>query len=165
MVAVAAVPVVAAAPVSQPAEVGVQALRVDPPADSVDPDEEISREMVDLLNERRRAYGLPAVSWDSRVHEAAQTHAVYQASIGYLTHYGADGSDTGDRLDEAGFTWGSWGENAAGGQLTPAEVTGAWMTSPTHFDIMLGDFTVAAGGVAEASDGVLFWTLVMTTPG
>jgi len=157
---------VTAAPLDEPARVASTAWRVDPPPLGVDdPDERAGRLLLELVNDVRRSEGLAELDWDPQVGAAAQAHSEYMASIPLLTHSGPGGSSAGDRLRAAGFEWWTWGETVGAGQQDPRDLVGAWLASPAHRQHLLGDFTVAGGGVEATSSGIPYWTLVFAVRG
>ncbi len=164
LVTVTAVSVAAAAPLNGPARVSATAWRVDPPTYiDAPPEERAARELVELVNEVRRDGALPDVTWEPRLYDAAQGHAEYMASVGRLTHLGAGGSDTGDRLVEAGFRWLNWGENVGSGFKQPGPLLDAWIDSGDHYQHLIADFRYAGAGVAATPDGTPYWVLVLAS--
>jgi uncharacterized protein YkwD len=150
-----------AAPLDDAALAGSTAWRVDPPRlGVVDPDERAGRQLLGLVNDVRRSEGLPELAWDARVGAAAQAHSDYMASIPLLTHSGPGGSSAGDRLAAEGFDWWTWGETVGAGQQDPHDLVEGWLASPAHREHLLGEFTVAGGGVAATPSGIPYWTLV-----
>lgn len=69
---------------------------------------------------------------NSTLNTAAQRHSEDMASTGTMSHTGSDGSDPGERITRAGYTWSTYGENVAYGYSTPEQVMQGWMTSPGH---------------------------------
>jgi uncharacterized protein YkwD len=94
------------------------------------PDE---RAVIDLINAERTAAGLPEVTQDDTLGDAAQKYAAYMAEADFFSHRGPDGSSLVTRAEAAGYTaWSFLAENLAAGQPTPQRVVSAWMKSPTH---------------------------------
>jgi hypothetical protein len=50
----------------------------------------------------------------------------------YFSHASLDGRTAGDRIEDAGYTWNTYGENIAAGQPTPEDVIDGWMSSSGH---------------------------------
>jgi len=94
---------------------------------------------------------------------AAQAHSDDMAGRATMSHTGADGSNTGDRLVAQGFTWSAWGENVAAGQDSAEAVFAAWMNSAGHRPQMIGNYSYVGVGVAPAANGTLYWTLVVAS--
>lgn len=57
-----------------------------------------------LINDQRTTAGLPALTVNPQLAEAAQEHAVDMLCNNYLSHIGLDGSKPEDRVRDAGFT-------------------------------------------------------------
>ncbi len=97
---------------------------------------------------------------DARLNHAAQSHSEDMLDMRLLTHTGSDGSNPGQRITRAGYTWATWGETAAQGHQSPEQVVAAWLRSPGHCRIIMGsayqDF-----GAGEAGH---YWTQVFARP-
>lgn len=120
------------------------------------------RQLADLLNAERVRRGLPALAWHGQVAAAAASHSSDMAANQFMSHTGSDGSNTGTRLERAGFTWGAWAENVGAGYPDAAAMFRGWMDSPPHRSNMLGSYRYV--GVAEAAGGgALYWTLVVAS--
>lgn len=103
-----------------------------------------------------------SVSWNSKLEVAAQRHSddmqVHMTSSS-ISHTGTDGSSTGDRVSDAGYSWSHVGENIyyGEGSLNSAhQAVTAWMNSDGHCaNIMSKNFTE----IGAAQNGE-YWTLV-----
>ena len=117
------------------------------------------RQVIALTNEERAAHGCGALTQHAALTEAARGHSNDMATRNEMTHQGANGSDTGDRLKQVGYPASSWAENVAYGQPTPEEVVDAWMASPGHRANIL-DCGLAEIGVGHVvnKQGVPYWT-------
>jgi uncharacterized protein YkwD len=93
--------------------------------------------IVELANAQRVAVGLKPLTPHPVLMAEAQRFSVIQANLGTLSHRGNDGTNAGQRLTQAGYRWGFFGENLAAGQRTPEAVVSAWMRSPTHRAVLL----------------------------
>jgi len=60
-------------------------------------------QMRDMVNQQRAAKGLPKLSTDERLTQAAQAHACDMARKGYFSHRGANGSTTMSRVKKLGY--------------------------------------------------------------
>lgn len=111
-----------------------------------------ARVAFDLLNARRAEAGLPALTWNSGLEQAAAVRAVEAAQL--FSHTRPDGSEW--------WTVNSnlmYGENLAKGYTTGESATQAWMDSPTHkANILDGGFTSVAIVVHVHSNGQWFWS-------
>jgi uncharacterized protein YkwD len=74
----------------------------------------------------------PPLTWDTRLEEAARVQSSYQLQINTMTHTGAGGSDGGQRITAAGFSWNAWGENVGWNYPTAAAMLQGWVDSPGH---------------------------------
>lgn len=120
-------------------------------------------QVVALLNAVRRDQGLSPLDHHARVSAAAAAHSADQAAHDTMRHRGSDGSHAGDRLERAGFTWGSWGENVGSGYGTADAMFQGWMNSSGHRQNMLGDFDYVGVAVVDAADGTRYWTMVLAS--
>jgi uncharacterized protein YkwD len=107
-----------------------------------------SKDLLDLINEKRVAAGCPTIAGDEHLRVAAERHAVdiqdHPDHFGAPgtpplrdLHAGTDGSNPGTRIDDAGYRPKSrWGEivyTASGGPYNTAQATiDWWMKSPPH---------------------------------
>ncbi|RMI30185.1 CAP domain-containing protein [Nocardia stercoris] len=83
---------------------------------------------------------------------------------GFFSHTDPDGTDPGDRIAAAGYTWQAYGENIAQGQADANAVVTAWMNSPGHrANILNCGFTQIGIGIADGSGGP-WWTQDFGTP-
>jgi uncharacterized protein YkwD len=120
----------------------------------------IEDEVLRLTNLQRVSHGCAALRADTKLRTAARDHSADMASRQELTHTGADGSDPGTRMKQAGYnTDGGWAENVAEGYPTPEAVMTGWMSSEGHRDNILNCSLKAIGvGAARASNSQLYWT-------
>ena len=114
-------------------------------------------QVVDLVNVERSKRKLAPLSHEERLIEAARRHSTDMADGNFLDHTGSDGSNAGQRIDDAGYDWHTWGENIAYGYPNPASVVDAWMNSSGHRANILNPNFVHIG-VGHVDDGVDFWT-------
>ncbi|WP_328339149.1 CAP domain-containing protein [Micromonospora sp. NBC_00421] len=122
-----------------------------------------TQQVVDLVNAERAKAGCAAVTVDDKLTLAAQRHSQDQADHESMTHTGSDGSNAGQRLDRAGYTWRTYGENVAWNQQTPAAVMAAWMNSSGHrANILNCAFTEIGVGVASSNGP--YWTQDFAAP-
>lgn len=90
-----------AAAVSRTAHRLAPRFRPDLPAN-----ERVGLEKVDLVDRERNRRGLPVFRVHELVTEAAIVHSGDMAARRSMVHLGADGPETGARLERAGFTAG-----------------------------------------------------------
>ncbi|MEU1757315.1 CAP domain-containing protein [Micromonospora matsumotoense] len=122
-----------------------------------------AQQVVDLVNAERAKAGCAAVTVDDKLTLAAQQHSQDQADHKSMTHTGSDGSNAGQRLDRASYSWRTYGENVAWNQQTPAAVMNAWMNSSGHrANILNCAFTEIGVGVASSNGP--YWTQDFAAP-
>lgn len=118
-----------------------------------------------FINAYRRRAGVAPVAQEWRLNQAAQTQANDMARRRVLTHAGSDGASAGTRISRTGYRWSIWGENVAAGQTTASQVVWAWLNSPSHRAVMLDRrFKHMGLGRAVASNGTVYWSLVLASP-
>lgn len=150
--------------IDAPADVDRVAYRLAPPFRPEQTGaERAASEVVGLVNDERTRRGLPILVPHELVGAAAMAHAADMAARRTMVHLGADGSDTGDRLDRAGFAWRDWGEAIGAGFVTPESLFDAWMASATDRTHVLSEQIYIGVGVAATPDGVPYWVLVVAT--
>ena len=114
-----------------------------------------------LVNQRRRAHGLPALRPTSQLRRAATGHSKSMVRHDYFSHYSRRGSSFIDRIRRAGYLAGagSWslGEviaTGSGWSATPRGVVHAWMHSAGHrTQILSSGFRDMGVGVAHGVPG------------
>ncbi|MEU6315337.1 CAP domain-containing protein [Streptomyces sp. NPDC047014] len=113
-------------------------------------------EVLALVNQERAAAGCPAVTLNAKLTQAAQDHSADMASHSNMSHTGSDGSDPGQRITRAGYTWSTYGENVAYGYGSPKAVMDGWMNSPGHRQNILNcSFKEIGIGLAQPNN---YWT-------
>jgi LysM repeat protein len=117
------------------------------------------------VNSLRTTNGLPAYNINPILMQISQAHSMYQASIGTVTHYSADGSRPYQRALAAGYPvagdlslGGIFSENImAGPNLTPKEAVAAWQGDAPHLNTMLSpNFNDVGAGVAVVGSYVYY---------
>jgi len=91
-----------------------------------------SEQLLTLVNQKRQENGLPPLSFSPELATAARSKANDMFSKNYWAHNSPDGKTPWEFLKEAGYNYVYAGENMARGFNTSADVTNAWMVSPTH---------------------------------
>lgn len=149
-----------AIPAGRSATAASPARRLQPPAAATPAADPAVTTVIALTNQARAAAGVGPLTENVLVDTAAAGHSQDQAAHDTMTHTGTNGSNAGQRITAAGYTWRTWGENVAYGQRSAAQVVDAWMNSAGHRANMLnGAFTGIGIGVAAAADGTLYWTM------
>jgi uncharacterized protein YkwD len=107
--------------------------------------------VLEALNARRAAVGLPSLSFDGRIAQASSSYALRMISLDSFGH-SVDGSTITSRLSAAGFTDPVMlGEVLAWSTGTPsaASVVQMWMDSPPHREqILSANYRIAGAGCA-----------------
>ncbi len=125
-------------------------------------------QVVALVNQERAAYGLGAITLNGQLNQAAQDFccAMLEGDFFPADHINPDtGEGPEDRIEATGYEWRSVGENIARGHTSPQEVVTAWMNSPGHQQVILGEFHTEAGvGICSGGAYGLHWVLDMASP-
>ncbi|WP_200301516.1 CAP domain-containing protein [Streptomyces adelaidensis] len=116
-------------------------------------------EVIALTNAERTAAGLPPLSPDAPLTDAAQAHSADMVARDFYAHTSPDGREPWHRAAAAGSTRRSIGENIACGQRSAAEVVRGWMNSPGHrANILKPTFTRIGIGFAGGGAAGTYWT-------
>lgn len=102
----------------------------------------LRRAVVCLVNQERRAFGLPRLRQSRRLDTAAQEWTNTMIATGDFSH----GDDFAGRISSVGFAFSAAGENIASGFATPRQVVRGWMASAGHCANIL-DPTYSRAGV------------------
>lgn len=93
--------------------------------------------IVELTNKERTKEGLPEVSIDPELTQAALAKGSYMFAKNYWAHTAPDGTEPWKFVTDAGYQYRFAGENLARDFATPESVVSAWMASPTHKENLL----------------------------
>ncbi|MDX2602248.1 CAP domain-containing protein [Streptomyces caniscabiei] len=116
-------------------------------------------EVITLTNAERARAGLPPLSPDPRLTDAAQAHSADMVARAFYAHTSPDGGEPWHRAAAAGSTLRSIGENIACGQRSAAEVVLGWMNSPGHrANILKPGFTRIGIGFVGGGAAGTYWT-------
>lgn len=125
-----------------------------------------ANEVIQLVNQLRASYGVPAYQVDSILMSVAQAQASWSAANNHIGHDGPDGSSPNDRAQAAGYGDGSKSfaiENAAHGTAsynTPQLVVTMWQGDWGHLNAMIStEYEHIGVGFAEA--GGYSWYVMM----
>ena len=117
--------------------------------------------MIDRINEIRAAHGLPPLTENVALTQAAQGHAADLSRNDWLIeqrrwHDGSDGSTIGERLTRAGYRGARWLEVVGWGWGgDESRMFDWWMASPVHRAAILSpDVTEAGAAVVNAPGSV-----------
>lgn len=123
-----------------------------------------AQQVVDLVNVERGKAGCGPVGNEPRLASAAQSHSDDMADRSYFDHASPEGNHADHRIEAAGYSWSTWGENIARGQKDPAAVMESWMNSPGHrANILNCSFKQLGVGVRTGANGP-WWTQVFAAP-
>lgn len=122
-----------------------------------------SAEAAPILAGIRSAQGLPALSADPQLEQAALQQAAYMAGAGRMAHTTGWGKDFGARVKGNGIR-GAAAENIAAGRFDIGRLFEMWMNSPGHRRNML-DPRFTSYGLAYVRDAktpaLRYWALVL----
>ncbi|KYZ76697.1 serine protease [Anaerosporomusa subterranea] len=109
-----------------------------------------------LLNNDRAKNGLPALKSNSQLTRVAESHAKDMIARGYFAHNTPEGKTPFQRMQEAGITYSTAGENLAINSSVAAAET-AFMNSSGHrANILNSSYTDVGVGVVQNSSGQMY---------
>ena len=113
------------------------------------------------VNAYRASQGRAPVAWNAAVDQITVERGDQMAAADKLEHNMAY---VQARLGQLGVCWSSFGEiiywRSGGSDLDPQQAVNAWIKSPLHNAIMVGDYNVAAGSWSRASSGGMYAVMV-----
>ena len=118
-------------------------------------DWQMADDILDLINEYRMSIGLSAIKRDQQYASAyAVEHTKYMIDMDRINHdnFGVRSAALKDRGANR------VGENVAYGYATAENVVNAWLNSPSHKDIIEGDYTHSGFGVIPNENGTFYFT-------
>lgn len=89
------------------------------------------------------------------------------ATNNFVGHKGSNGLEADGRLELAGYSYRSVGENIAAGLSSVAEAVQLWLQSPGHCaNIMDPDFLQVGAACAQNQNSLYgtYWTLLFAAP-
>jgi uncharacterized protein YkwD len=114
----------------------------------------VRSELLAAVNAQRKRAGVPPLTANSRLDQAAQRHATDMLARNYFAHESPEGKTVRERAKAAGYDWRAIGENIAEGQTSVAEVMKTWLNSPGHrHNILDRDFKELGTGLALGRSG------------
>jgi uncharacterized protein YkwD len=106
-----------------------------------------------------------SLAWNAALTQAALVHSEDMVAGNFFSHTGSDGSNAGQRASAAGYTWRTWGENIAVGQVGVDAVVAAWMDSPGHcanvMNARFEDIGLACVAGSSGNTYRTYWTMVL----
>lgn len=119
-------------------------------------------DMLGRVNAFRAQNGLPGLSIDNRLVNAALLHSQDQASHCRMTHDGSDGSRMVDRIKAQNYNYNVAAENVAAGQTSVESVMTSWWNSPGHRANILSKDVTNVGFALATNSGCgnypTYWT-------
>ncbi len=114
------------------------------------PSGDLPGDALKILNDTRKAQGLPALRPNSNLAAAAAAYARLMADNSWFVysrdpHDGPDGSSPDQRIAAAGYAGRFRGEALAGGQSSAQSAVDTWLNSPAHRAILLDPSAVDVG--------------------
>src|ERR1043165_7286514 len=115
--------------------------------------------MYSWTNMARQQYGLPPLTPNAQLTQAAQMHALNMAAQETMSH-SLNGQNLVDRLRRVGYAYAGAAENVAynfGYQNPGWQLFEGWMRSPGHYkNIMHSQMTEIGVGVAYSASGKFY---------
>lgn len=104
-----------------------------------------------LLNQERADRGLDELKLSDKLNTSAQLKAYDMKELDYWAHDNPNGTEPWHFFKLAGYEYEGAGEVLAKNYDTPAKTIAAWIASPTHYDVLMGDYTEV--GLGQVSYG------------
>jgi uncharacterized protein YkwD len=136
----------------------------------------VARRVLELVNVartearrcgRERLEPAAPLAMSTTLTAVAYLHSLDMAARGSLAHEGSDGTNSGERMTRAGYTWQVAGENLAAGQSDAESVVAAWLDSPGHCATLMSGLYTESGiafALAPGKDPAIYWTQVFAAP-
>lgn len=96
-------------------------------------------DVIKLTNEKRQENGLPSLSYNEKLTDAAKAKGAYMLKYQFWAHVAPDGTQPWKFFLDSGYKYKYAGENLARDFPTAQSAVDAWMASPSHRDNMLSD--------------------------
>ncbi|WP_435010454.1 CAP domain-containing protein [Tundrisphaera lichenicola] len=124
----------------------------------------IVAELVEAHNKERAKEDLPPLKSNPKLNEVALAHARDMAEREVMSHEGADGSTSAQRIARSGYHYLTAGENVAEGYRDVPAVIQGWMDSPPHRKNVMGDFSEIGLARVESKNGKPYWAAEFGKP-
>lgn len=122
--------------------------------------------LIAAVNDLRTANGLNALNANTLISISAQSHSEYQASVGYWTHSGSDGSNETSRALAVGYGGGlgvacDEAVAVASSDKDASYIVYTLWGDYTHRNVVLlnAKYVDIGAGVAQGSDGMYYYTV------
>ena len=121
-----------------------------------------AEQVIELVNAERAAKGLPALTTNDKLTEAAEIRANEIVSL--FSHTRPDGTKCFTAFDELDISYGYAAENIAAGRNTASGVMGDWISSPGHYaNIVSPNLKKIGVALVKVSGGYkYYWVQVFT---
>ncbi|MFN8485451.1 MAG: S8 family serine peptidase [Anaerolineae bacterium] len=130
------------------------------PSPTTDPNDYAGQTAV-LINQQRAANGLPPLTIDKRLANAADFHNRWMLQNNCFDHICPGEPDPLQRMKNAGYPLTSGSENIGRGYVTPSDMVTGWMNSSGHRANILGNMTDIGCGFLQGPSGSYmdrYWT-------
>ncbi len=119
-------------------------------------------EVIRLTNEKRAEAGVPPVTFNQQLSDAALEKGHHMIDHDYWAHVAPDGTDPWHFFINHGYKYRYAGENLARDFSSPSSAVDAWMASPSHRENMLSNKYKEIGiGVVEGDLGGTDTTIIV----
>ena len=119
-----------------------------------------------MVSAYRARHGLKPVRVESRLMEAAATHARLMGQRDQISH--SLGGSLPRRIGATGYDWGAAAENLGAGYPTLKAAFAGWQNSPGHQKNLLNpnvtEIGIAAVATPAGSKHRTYWALILATP-
>ena len=105
-----------------------------------------------LINQERARNGLGELRLNDKLNTSAQLKANDMKEFDYWAHDNPNGTEPWHFFELAGYEYEAAGENLAKNYDTPTATVEAWIASPTHYDVLMGDYTEVGLGYVSYGD-------------
>jgi uncharacterized protein YkwD len=102
-----------------------------------------------------------ALQWNDKLFAAAAAHSQDMIARNFFAHTNPSGQDPGARISAQGYSWSTYGENIAAGQVGLDAVMQAWLKSPGHCENIMGANFRDIGLACVKSGSSPYWTMVL----
>lgn len=125
----------------------------------IDQIKRIEHQVIQLTNQERAKYGLPALLPDWQLSRVARYKSMDMRDQRYFDHNSPVYGTPFKMIRDFGISYTYAAENIAMGQTTPQAVVRAWMNSPGHRqNILSKNYTYIGVGYATGGTGRYYWT-------
>ena len=105
------------------------------------------------------------LAWNNLLFNAAAAHSKDMAERNYFSHDTPEGVNPFQRMQNAGYQFGTAGENIAAGQKGIASVMDDWLKSPGHCNIIMSANVKDVGAsCVKNTSGTPYWTMGVAAP-